>query len=97
MTHTDELVLRTLVFQFDGRVVEIFGGPNNDVIRYHVALLKEPRIDGPNRKGRSLITVGSSSFYIDADEMEQLKPFLAKISEALAVRPRGLGSGCSPD
>jgi hypothetical protein len=28
MTHTDELILRTLVFQFDGRVVEIFGGPS---------------------------------------------------------------------
>ena len=94
MTHTDELVLRTLVFQFDGRVVEIFGDPNNDVIRYHVALMKEPRIDGPNRKGRSTITIGSNVFGIDADEMEQLKPFLAKISEALAGRPRSPGSGC---
>ena len=93
MTHADELVLRTLVFQFDGRVVEIFGGPNNDAIRYHVALLKEPRIEGPNRKGRSLVTIGSNSFYIHADEMEQLKPFLAKISEAIAGRPRSPGSG----
>jgi hypothetical protein len=50
MTHTGELILRTLVFQFDGRVVEIVGGPNNDVIRYHVALLKEPQIGEPNRK-----------------------------------------------
>ncbi|HEX5299293.1 MAG TPA: hypothetical protein VFW50_20095 [Streptosporangiaceae bacterium] len=29
----EELVLRTLVLQFDGRVVEIFGNPNNDVVR----------------------------------------------------------------
>jgi hypothetical protein len=62
MTHPDELVLRTLVFQFDGRVVEIFGGPNNDVIRYHVALLKEPQIGAPNRNGRSLVRIGSSPF-----------------------------------
>jgi len=38
----DELILRTVVLQFDGRVLEIFGGPNNDAIRYHVALLREP-------------------------------------------------------
>jgi hypothetical protein len=30
MTHIDELILRTLVFQFDDRVVEIFGGPDNE-------------------------------------------------------------------
>jgi len=82
MTHTDELILRTLVFQFDGRVVEIFGGPNGDVIRYHVALLKEPQVGPPNRKGRSLVTIGSSTFSIDADEMHRLRPLLDKISEA---------------
>jgi hypothetical protein len=89
MTHTGELILRTLVFQFDGRVVEIVGGPNNDVIRYHVALLTEPQIGEPNRKGRCLVTIGSSSFSIDADEMRQLRPFLEKISQAArAARPQ---------
>ena len=89
MTHSAELILRTLVFQFDGRVVEIFGGPNNDVIRYHVALLKEPQIGEPNRKGRCLAAIGSSSFSIDADGMRQLGPFLEKISEAArAARPQ---------
>ena len=79
----DELVLRTLVLQFDGRVVEIFGGPNNDVIRYHVALLKEPQAGPPSRKGRSMVTIGSSSFYIDDDEMRLLRPFLDKLTEAI--------------
>jgi hypothetical protein len=88
MTHPDELVLRTLVFQFDGRVVEIFGGANNDVIRYHVALLKEPQIGAPNRNGRSLVRIGSSSFYIDADEMQQLRPFLSRISQAARAAAR---------
>jgi len=79
----DELILRTLVLQFDGRVVEIFGGPNNDVIRYHVALLKEPQAGPPSRKGRSMVTIGSSSFYIDDDEMRLLRPFLDKLAEAI--------------
>src|SRR5215472_3163605 len=82
MAHPDELVLRTLVIQFDGRVVEIFGGPNNDAIRYHVALLKEPQLAEPNRKGRSLVTVGSTTFSVDTHELHQLRPFLATITEA---------------
>jgi hypothetical protein len=80
----EELVLRTLVLQFEGRVVEIFGNPNNDVVRLHVALLPEPQVSGPNRKGRSLVTIGSNNSYsIDEDEMQLLRPFLDKISEAV--------------
>ena len=65
-------------------MVEIFGGPNNDVIRYHVALLEEPQASPPSRKGRSMVTVGSSSFYIDDDEMQVLRPFLDNLTEASA-------------
>jgi hypothetical protein len=83
MTHVDELVLRTLVLQFDGRVLEIFGGP--DANRRHVALLEEPRIDGPNRKGRCTVFIGGHAFGIDADEMEQFRPFLTRISAAIAA------------
>jgi hypothetical protein len=80
---TYEVMLRTLVFQFDGRVMEIFGGANNDAIRHHVAQMKEPHIEGPNRKGRSLVKIGSNAFYIDADEMAQLEPFLETVTEAI--------------
>jgi hypothetical protein len=38
----DEVILRTLVLQFDGRVMEISGAEHSGVIRCHVALLKEP-------------------------------------------------------
>lgn len=89
MTRVDELILRTLVFQFDGRVVEVFGGPNGDAIRRHVALLKEPEIHAPNRKGRSLVTIGSTSFGVDADELQRLKPFLEKISAAVRTARNG--------
>ena len=79
----DELILRTVVLQFDGRILEIFGGPNNDAIRYHVALLKEPDTSEPSRKGRSLVKIGSHAFSIDADEMELLRPFLDRVAEAI--------------
>ena len=92
MADPDELILRTLVFHFDGRVVEIFGGPNNDAIRYHVALLKEPQLGEPNRKGRCLVTVGSNSFSIDADEMQRLRPFLAKVSDAIRAAQAGFAT-----
>jgi hypothetical protein len=61
MTRVDELILRTVVLQFDGRVVEVFGSPSGDVVRRHVALMKEPEIQPPNRKGRSLVTVGTTA------------------------------------
>ncbi|HUN33607.1 MAG TPA: hypothetical protein VMU95_16480 [Trebonia sp.] len=83
MTHGEELVLRTLVFQFDGRVVEVFGAQNYDAVRYHVALMKEPCIGEPNRNGRSQVTIGSASFSIGADEMELLKPLLARVTDAI--------------
>lgn len=79
----DELILRTLVFQFDGTVVEVFGGPSGDVVRYHVALLAEPQIHPANRRGRSLVKIGSQTFGIDADEMEHLRPLIEKITAGI--------------
>jgi hypothetical protein len=83
MTHVDELVLRTRVLQFDGRVVEIFGGP--DAIRRHVALMKEPRVDGPNRKGRMTVFIANTTFSVNADETEEFWPLLYRISAAIAA------------
>jgi hypothetical protein len=37
MARVDELILRTVVLQFDGRVVEVFGRSSGDVVRRHVA------------------------------------------------------------
>ena len=82
----DELILRTVVVQFDGRVVEIFGASSSgDVVRHHVAQLKEPEIQAPNRKGRSLVKVAGTIFGVDADELAELKPLLDKIGEAVRV------------
>jgi hypothetical protein len=39
----DEVILRTIVIQFDGRVVEVFGN-SAEAMRGHVALMREPKI-----------------------------------------------------
>jgi hypothetical protein len=84
MTRVDEVVLRTLVIQFDGRVVEVFGS-QNDSARRHVALMKEPEVRAPNRKGRSTVKVAGVLFDVDADELLGLRPLLDKIDEAVRI------------
>ena len=84
MTRVDEVVLRTLVIQFDGRVVEVFGS-QSDSSRRHVALMNEPEIQAPNRKGRSQVKVAGALFGIDADELPGLTPLLDKIGEAVRI------------
>jgi hypothetical protein len=85
MARMEELVLRTVVIQFDGRVVEVFGSPSGDVVRQHVALLKEPEIQAPSRKGRSAVKVAGASFGVDTDELRELEPFLEKIRDAVRI------------
>jgi hypothetical protein len=85
MTRVDEVVMRTRVIQFDGRVVEVFGSQSGEVRRRHVALMNEPEIQAPNRKGRSQVKVAGSLFTVDADELPGLRPLLDKIGEAVRV------------
>jgi hypothetical protein len=79
----EELILRTVVIQFDGRVVEVFGDHSNEVVRAHVALMKEPQILGPNRKGRRLVSVGATTIGVDDDEWARLTPLLDTIRAAI--------------
>jgi hypothetical protein len=84
-TYTDELVLRTVVFQFDGRVLEVFGQAAGEAIRFHMALMKkEPQLDKPNRKGQSWLNIGSQCHLIEADELPELLAFLGRVNEARA-------------
>jgi hypothetical protein len=77
----DELILRTIVIQFDGRVVEVFGA-SSEAVREHVALMREPKIGKPDYRGRSEIQLGCR-FGVDADEMPKLVPLLDKITAAV--------------
>jgi hypothetical protein len=82
----DELILRTIVIQFDGRVVEVFG-TSYDAVREHVALMREPKIGKPDHRGRSEIVLGCR-FGVDADEMPKLLPLLERITAAVrAAQP----------
>jgi hypothetical protein len=83
MLRVDEVILRDVVIQFDGRVVEVFGSAGG--LRHHVALLKEPQIQAPNRKGRIVVTVAGTMFGIEADELPRLTPLLDKIGEAMRI------------
>ena len=71
------------MIQFDGRVVEVFGDRSNEVVRAHVALMKEPEILGPSRKGRRLVSVGAITIGVDDDEWARLTPLLDRIRAAV--------------
>lgn len=75
--------MRTVVIQFDGRVVEVFGDRSNEVVRAHVVRMKEPSVLGPNRKGRRLVSLGATTIGVDDDEWERLTPLLDRIREAV--------------
>ena len=79
----EELILRTVVIQFGGRVVEVFGDRSNEVVRAHVALMKEPEILGPSRKGRRLVSVGAITIGVDDDGWARLTPLLDRIRAAV--------------
>ena len=79
----EEPILRTVVIQFDGRVAGVFGDHSNEVVRAHVALMKEPQILGPNRKGRRLVSAGATSIGVDEDEWARRTPLLDRIRAAI--------------
>ena len=78
----EEVILRTIVIQFDGRVVEVFGN-SAEAMRGHVALMREPTIGKPDYRGRSEIHVHGCRFGVDADELPKLLPLLDKITAAV--------------
>jgi hypothetical protein len=78
----DELILRTIVIQFDGRVVEVFGR-SAEAMRGHVALMREPKIGKPDYRGRSEVQLDGCRFGVDADELSKARPFLDKITAAV--------------
>jgi hypothetical protein len=90
MTAVRELILRTVVIQFDGTVVEVFGAPVGETVRHHVALLAEPSVGEPNRRGRVPVSIGRAQLNVDPDEMGQLAPLLDEIRAGIrAARTAG--------
>jgi hypothetical protein len=84
MRGMNEVILRTMVIQFDGRVVEAFRPLTSEPLRLHVALMNEPKVGTPDSRGRTPVTViPGHRFGVDADEMPRLRPLLDKITAAI--------------
>ena len=79
----DEVILRTAVIQFDGRVLEMFNPLSYEPARQHVALMDEPKIGMPGSRGRSPVTILGRRFGVDADEMPALRLLLDKVTAAV--------------
>ena len=79
----NEVILRTIVIQFDGRVVEVFRPSSMEAFRRHVAFMNEPKIGRPDSRGRTPVTVLDHRIGVDADEMSRLRPLLDKITTAV--------------
>jgi hypothetical protein len=80
----DEVILRTIVIQFDGRVVEVFRPLSKETYRQHVAFMNEPKIGRPDSRGRTQVTIVLEyRIGVDADEMPRLRPLLDKITAAV--------------
>ena len=47
LVDVDELILRTIGIQFDGRVVETFSSSTSEPMRVHVAFMNQPEIAPP--------------------------------------------------
>jgi hypothetical protein len=84
MRGMDEVILPRVgfMFRFDGQVAEVFSDRSAEAHRAHVALMKEPEIGRPDRRGRSSILALGWAFSVNADELSQLRPLLDKIAAA---------------
>jgi hypothetical protein len=80
----DEVALRTVVIQFDGRIVEVFG-VTFDAERNHVALMPAPKIGKQDSRGRTQVSLGHRFIGVDDDELPILLPLLAKITAAVGA------------
>ena len=56
----DEVWADDLLLAFDGRVIEVFGFPGSESIRFHVRNL-DLEVDGPDRKGRHTVKLATAT------------------------------------
>ena len=74
---------------FDGTVLEIFGFPGNESLRFHVRNL-DLEIDEPDSNGKRMVTMkpasrgaGGCAFEVDAGDWERAGPLLDRVYEAM--------------
>ena len=74
---------------FDGRVLEVFGFPGSESMRFHVANLNLT-VSGPDRKGRHDVSLkprtrgaGGCMFQVDADTWPAVEPLIGRLGAAI--------------
>lgn len=84
----DEVWADEILLTFDGRVVELFGFPGSESIRFHVLNL-ELTVDGPDRKGRYELFIrpasGAGGCRLDVPEADwtEVAPFIDRVLAAM--------------
>ncbi|HEX8122586.1 MAG TPA: hypothetical protein VF549_15105 [Solirubrobacteraceae bacterium] len=86
----DEVWADDILLTFDGRVVEVFGFPGSESIRFHVLNL-DLASDGPDRKGRYSVTLepasrgGGCQLDVPEEDWVAVGPFLDRVLAAMPV------------
>ena len=84
MSGPDEVWCGDVLLAFDGRVLEVFGFPGSESMRYHVRNM-ELSIDEPDRKERRTVTIkpatrgGGCAFNAPAEAWPSVGPFLDRV------------------
>ena len=84
----DEVWADDILLTFDGRVVEVFGFPGAESIRFHVLNL-EVASEGPDRKGRYMVKLGPAmrgggcAVEVPEADWPQVGPFLDRVLAAM--------------
>ena len=88
MPEIDEVWADDVLLCFDGRVVEVFGFPGSESIRFHVKNL-ELSADGPDRKGRYAVHLepasrgGGCVMTVPEEDWAAVSPFLDRVLAAM--------------
>ena len=84
----DEVWLDDSLLCFDGRVLEVFGFPGSESIRFHVRNVRV-QVGDPDRKGRRRLTItasrgsGGCSFEVQPEQWPQIAPLLERVFAAM--------------
>jgi hypothetical protein len=85
----DEIWAGDTLLAFDGRVLEIFGFPGHESLRFHVRNI-EVEFQEPDRKGRRWLRIkpassgsGGCMFEVKPEDLPQIEPFIDRVLAAI--------------
>ncbi|HEX2084051.1 MAG TPA: hypothetical protein VHF89_00070 [Solirubrobacteraceae bacterium] len=84
----EEVWADDVLLTFDGRVVEVFGFPGSESIRFHVLNL-EVAAEGPDRKGRYTLKLepamrgGGCHIPVPEQDWPEVAPFVDRVLAAM--------------